>query len=424
MDRTRQLGWAAVTALVAVAIWISLIMGTANGLDVARWPALPFGHLPWLAQPNFYDEMALLHMADAVRDGRDPYGDARGQSGPYLNNYPSIWAGIRHLGLGVEDARPFGLALAALYLVAWMVCFRPFQAAQTVWCLAFLLSPPSLNAMASANNEIVIFALMVAAGHFAARSRGASTALVVLAALLKIIPFAALPVLVDGKRRTLLWVAAGLVICTAWFACHKGELQQLNRSTPRPNICAFGSGVLGSRLSQSLSANPEESNALPRHGHFQSPSWCHGLYQFLLVAGFLGPLLFGLQGLRRGWNAPPTPDDPNRVLFRMGTMLYLTAFALGHNWPHRLILLYLAVPWLASHKSLRWLAALVLAVGYLVNSMEGQVFLAVQVATWMLALRLAFELGRSLAPDIAASYRALGLAPAWKAQTPPHTPAV
>jgi hypothetical protein len=389
--------WVLGVSAVAVMLWLSLFLAhpavKEGGFDLghaatAAWPDSPVFTWQDAPAPTFYDGRVILYALEQVRQGRDPYEASGRSASGYLFNYPSIWLWLAGSGLAVEHVRVCALVLAAAYLTGLIVLLRPDGAVAAAVTVACMLGLPSLGVMANANNEMVIFLLVVAAGELWRHPRVGWLAgvAVVVAAMLKLYPWAALAAFVTDRKRGIWMTIAGLSFLGVWWVLHAEELRAVMANTPRPHVYAFGSQVLVMRLQASIG----------------SAAWLDVLPMLssVLLVGMLAGV--GIQGWRHS-SKDTVHDGPlgrERLLFRMGAAMHLFYFFIGSNWLHREIMWTLLLPWCLARARLRWLAGWVVGLFWVQCWTAGPVFLAVQLATWMLTARLGYELARDLAPGL------------------------
>jgi hypothetical protein len=411
--------WFVLTALVALSLWGIAARAYPPYPDnrfslehsySARWPDLPPFTLPGVDYPAFYDLQVLIWGVDVAAKGRDPYTEPPPAGAPYTYNYPRIWTLFAVFGFTLEHTRPLGLALLAAFLGCVLAVTRPRSGLEFFWVLALLLSPPTLKAITYANNDLIIFVLLslTALVWTTRRPIGGWPALGLLgfAAMLKLYPACALLAFIDGRRRALIASCAAGVVLAAFFAYNAAELRSVSSQTPRPHARAIGSQVLSSRLLDGATRDPDTYARLEAAGGMALWHRFLPLATSTALVGLLGVCVwFGQRHARAP--APYTsalPSAPATGLaefsFRLGACTHLAVFAIGHNYMHREILLIFVGPYLLADARRRWLAFLILPIVWFAGVPTGPIFLAVQLATWVLTGGLAYWLARSLAPDL------------------------
>jgi hypothetical protein len=255
-------------------------------------------------------------------------------------NYPRIWTELAPLGLGQGSTIALSLAAwVAFYLAVFLFVGRLTLGEGIVYAVV-LLSPSIMLGVGSANNDLLIFALVAAAvsALHAPRSvvRAASYGLFLLAAVLKLYPVFAFTVLLRrAPRRAALALAFLLTLFAVYLAATLDDLRLIDKGTPRPTRIAYGAGVLAKGVEERLAQ-------LPGGGVLaESPT------RALLYAGSL-LLAFGLAVWLAG-RLRPLPEaarvDRTFDAFLAGASIYVGTFALpGTNWDYRLVFLLLTIP--------------------------------------------------------------------------------
>ncbi|HTJ78573.1 MAG TPA: glycosyltransferase family 87 protein [Rariglobus sp.] len=369
----------------------------------ARWPRVAPFNLPAVDSPAFYDLQVILWGIEVSAQGRDPYHEPPPEGASYFYNYPSIWLHLSSLGLNLEWTRPLGLALAGSFLISVILITRPRSPLCFIWVCAFLFTPPALDALAYANNDLLVFTLFaVAAFWWATRfplGGWPAIGLIGIAALLKLYPVCALLAFLDGRRRTLVVTCITGMMLALFFTANLSELQTVSSQTPRPHYRAIGSQVLSSRLLDGATRNP------PALAKLESVAKL-AVWQRVLPLVTTGTLLVILgvcawRGFRHAHTMTDNHADAvQRIAFRLGACAHIAIFVIGHNYMHREILLILTGPWLLAEANRRWLAILIMPITWLATVPTGPWFLFVQLSSWVLTAGLAYWLIRDLAPDL------------------------
>lgn len=261
-------------------------------------------------------------------------------------NYPRIWTELAPLGLGQGSTVALSLmAWAVFYLAVFLSVGRLTLGGGIVYT-AVLLSPSVMLGVASANNDLLIFALVATAvaALRARRSvvRAASYGLFLLAAVLKLYPVFAFTVLLrQAPRRAALALAFTLIPFAVYVAATLDDLRLIDKGTPRPTRIAYGAGVLVKGVEERLAQVPGGGvlAASPTRAVLYAGSLLLAFGLALWLAGRLRPIL--------------TTGTADRTLdaFWAGASIYVGTFAvLGTNWDYRLVFLVLTIPQL-----LRWI---------------------------------------------------------------------
>lgn len=367
----------------------------------ARWPEAPPFTFDAVPRPIFYDLQVLLWGIESHREGRDPYApDPAGR--PFWFNYPSVWLGLAGSGAGLPWTRPAGLALAAAFAATALVVAMPRRPSDAAWFAALLFSPATLESVSHGNNDLLIFLLLAGAAALWAWRRPLggwpALGLLGLAAVLKLYPACALLAFLDKRRRA--WIAAfatgGALL--VYFAFHFQELLLVSERTPRPHALAVGCQVLASRLLSGAERAPEVMEFFERAGGFAFWSKLLPAASYATLLALLGACAwFGARGSVSG-------EEPgsalSRACFRLGGWSFVACFAIGHNYIHREILLFLTGAWLLARPRTAWLAWLAAVLAWLGAATTGALFLLGQIGSWIFIGGLAFWLVRDLAPDV------------------------
>jgi hypothetical protein len=326
-------------ACLACYLGVVALAGSA-GFDLWRHIGVP------TASPSFLDTRVIVSGWECTRDGRDVLVENPCDPWQRPTNYPRIWMALAPLGLGEGSAVPLGVATGAAFLLAALALVGRLSLGETVLYAAVLLSPAVMFGVERGNNDLLVFALVVAAVAFfrthGALGRAACSGLLLFAAVLKLYPAFAFSVLLrQAPRRAALALGLTLVPFALYVAATFDDLRLISRATPRPVSLAYGAGVL-------VDGASERSAGLPGAGFLGGEPGRMAVYLLalalalglaLLLAGRLGPIPRG------------STTDRSLDAFWAGASIYLGTFAvLGNNWDYRLLFLLLVIPQL-----LRWI---------------------------------------------------------------------
>lgn len=328
LDRQRW-RWSVACLLALVAIFFLL------ALNESWWGRIGVFHL----RPYFADTAAILAAGEAQQAGRDVYLpnplDPFGR--PHV--YGPWWLATGKIGLTTADTWWVGAALSLTVIVAALVLLAPRHAADAGGVLLLLLSPPVLLGLERGNNDLVIFLLLTLSAAWLARpSRAAGvagTATLVLAAVLKFYPLAALAAVLGRRERfariAALVLGAIVVFGTLWWAQREDFFRALSIA-PRPDsIYAYGIRLF-------------------------PLTWSHnGGARTWLLAGFAVGAGGVLAALWRGRRAltRAIPMEGTRALAAVaGGACWLFCYLANNNYSYRAVLWLLVVPvWLALARS-------------------------------------------------------------------------
>jgi hypothetical protein len=333
-------------------------------------------------------------------------------------NYPRIWTAPAPLGLGQESTVALSIAAWILFYGAVLLLVGRLTRGEAVFYAAILLSPSVMLGVASGNNDLLVFAVLVL-GIITLRARrvllrSVSYGLFLLAAVLKLYPVFAFAALIRQDRRA---AAAALAVTVVPFAVYVAvtadDLRLISKATPRPTLIAYGAGVfldgLGKRLGGTFEADVVH----------QQPGRAI-LFTLFIVAALAASIW--LAGRLR----PPPGRDTVVGLTRemdafcVGAAIYLGTFVVvGYNWDYRLLFLLLTVPqllvWVRGSGPLATAAALALlgVAGTMWVSRLPFIFPLDDLLNWLLCVYFAAALSLTLPSWLArmAGYRPLGRRP-------------
>lgn len=189
-----RVGWTFAFAILAWFIAFALAPFAFFALGVNH-----FG--PW-----FLDTYAILASNDAVTAGLNPYTpnplDPFGR--PHV--YARAWLHLRDLGLTRQHTLPVGFGLVLTFIFSVLATVQPRTWREAIGYFFVLGSPPVLLALDRANNDLVVFLLLVPVVpcllHASRVVRLVPVFLIAAATLLKFYPaVAALVLLLVGDRR-------------------------------------------------------------------------------------------------------------------------------------------------------------------------------------------------------------------------------
>lgn len=333
-------------------------------------------------------------------------------------NYPRVWTALAPLGLGQESSAALSIAAWILFYGAVFLLVGRLTRGEALVYAAMLLSPSVMLGVASGNNDLVVFVVLVLA-IVALRARrmllrSVSYGLFLLAAVLKLYPVFAFAALIRQDRRS---AAAALAVTFVPFALYVAviadDLRLISKATPRPTLIAYGAGVfldgLGKRLGSTFEADVVH----------QEPG------RAILFALFLGAALAASIWLAGRLRQPPQAETifgASRELdaFWVGATIYLGTFVVvGYNWDYRLLFLLLTVPqllvWVRGSGPLATAAALALlgVAGTMWVSRLPFIFPLDDLLNWLLCVYFAAALSLTLPSWLAraAGFRLLGRAP-------------
>lgn len=267
-------------------------------------------------------------------------------------NYPRIWLLPSHLGLGEAATVPLGIVIAVLFLTsAIAITPRDGPLWKALVYGAFLCTPAIMLGVERGNVDLLLFCLVALAAWLLPRaSRGAaSAALVLFAAVLKLFPIFALPLLlrVRGRRR-ILTVAAVAVGFVVYALITLGTIRTIMHVVPKSAGFSYGVDILGRPLARGIGIG----------GRF---AWDVILVLLALAIAFA----------IRGTSLLPSRDAMAAPGFELdafiaGVSIFLLTYVLFRNFDYRLCFVLLCLPLLlrlASRRELIAIGALVAMFG-------------------------------------------------------------
>lgn len=276
----------------------------------------------------FLDSYAVLASNDAVQAGLDPDQHNPLDVFERPHSYSDWWFVLGRLGLTRADNFVLGGSWVAAFLLATFVVVRLRDNREAVWHACILLSPPVLLAINRANNDLVIFVLLVIAGFVLRRAAawrlGVALGMIALATGLKFYPVVAVAVflLVRPPCRLLAisaWAALVLVVVLAdiWNTLGRGVFAM------PVNVYTLGAPII-----------------------FKDLGWeGHGA----LVAGILlltGAAAWLALSRRTSGLAEPVADLSGRLFFVLGAVVLVACFLSGISHAYRWIFALMVAPWL------------------------------------------------------------------------------
>ena len=266
--------------------------------------------------PPFADMRHVQGAIQTLSSGIDPR--LSNPNDPWLRpvNYPLLWVHLARL-LSLDKENLFLLfctAMIGLYVYTSTALLRRHP---SIPLLLLLLSNASLLAIERGNNDLLVFSLI----YFATISidkEARSTALIMIAAGLKIYPICALAAnFILKKYRSILAAALIAVIALYFFHSDLGLIQANN-----PAMTGKGYGF------------PSLVYILQGHGG--------AIFIFLVSSAALFFITSSMQPRL------PGNDDLNtekHKLFLVGASLYCGTYLFSSNWDYRMIFLALCIPY-------------------------------------------------------------------------------
>lgn len=283
----------------------------------------------------FLDSYAILAASDTLQAGGDPVRPMAFDIQQRAHVYSDWWYGVGRLGLTRDDNFLLGgLWVAAFVLAAWII-LRPKSADEAGWYLCLFISPPVLLAVNRANNDLVIFVLLVCGTLLLARQTwlriAGVVAVLAVATGLKYYPIVggAVFFLVRPRSR-LLATLLGATLVLGTVLAHVGPAMARTGIHPLPaTIYTFGAPVLLRDLG------------------WEGPRAIAG--GVALMAGVVAVSIFW-RGLRP-MNIAHSPIA--QAAFVLGAAVLVGCFLSGISFAYRCVFLLLLAPWLWEERTRR-----------------------------------------------------------------------
>jgi hypothetical protein len=298
---------------------------------VIRWPAIQvqlgledFGM--W-----FLDSYAILAASDTALMGRDPYEDGSLDASNRLYSYSRWWLLIGRLGLTRADNFLFGGACVAAFFVLLLRWWRPLSGWQTVWLAALLLSPPMLLIVNRANNDLVVFVLVLLTCILVRRPGVAplvaGAILVALATGLKFYPLVAVAAFlaIRPTGRMLPTVLGAVLLSGAAFLSVWDDFTRAAFPSEYP-VFVFGADVL-----------------------FREFGWSATVTRIAAIAILTGGAAVAAhRGWTRGLDDENSESLDSRMAFVAAASLLLGCFVARVSYSYRWVFALALAPWLWS----------------------------------------------------------------------------
>lgn len=327
LTRPGRLGGRSVVALTLLLYFCFLgwVM-VSRGWVTAWWDAGVFA-----MEPRFHDLAAVLQAVDRYRAGtpvahiqnRD-YEDAHTLSAAY----PSVWMWLlAPTGLGQSQTLVLGVILGAGVTTATLLYVGPLTLAEGAFTALLLISPSFMFGIERGNVDLILILFAFLSLWLLPRESpgltAAAAAVLLLSALLKLYPAAALVSFLKKRGRVALAFGAGALFALYCFLIHT-ELHRIAANAGRDTKWSFGCMVLLNHLFAVTSPGVR---------------WIEltGLSAALLVAGLSAWIAWHGESVE-------VKTDMAGFGFLMGAAIYVGCFFIGNNYEYRLWWLILLVP--------------------------------------------------------------------------------
>jgi len=298
------------------------------------------GHNAWdelglpPVSPGFFDlrsvtsgwECARQHLGAWPDNPCDPWGRPE--------NYPRIWMVASILGLGEGDTYAIGaLMVAGFFAVAILVLPRDAPIGEALVYAFALCSPAVMFGVERGNVDLALFSMVAVAGLVVRRvpyGPPVAAALILVAAILKLFPIAAVGMLTGLPRRlAVACLSSVLAIFTLYAVATFGDIRTIDRVLPQDDEYAYGVHIAGGWLGHVVGSGS---------------MWDAALVAATVVAAV---------ALRRRLSVRLAMSPSRELdLFCAGAGVFVATFALVRSADYRLVFLLLVVPQLT-----RWAVA-------------------------------------------------------------------
>ena len=318
--------WFVLVGMLCGYFALLLALGGHAEWDQLGVPAVPGGFFDLRSVTSGWD-CARHHWGEWPINPCDPGGRPE--------NYPRVWMAASILGLGQDDTYLIGFPIAVTFFVA-AILVLPRQAPvgdAVIYGLA-LCSPAVMFGVERGNVDLALFCMVAAAGLVMRRSRygpPAASSLILLAAVLKLFPIAAVGMLAQLPRRAAVTCVSIVIgIFAVYAAATFRDIQTIERVLPQGDEYAFGLHIFGGWLGRLLAPGRV---------------WDAALVALAIVVAI---------AVRRTLRSQLTPGPSRELdLFWAGAGIYVATFVLGRTSDYRLVFLLLTIPQLTGWASAR-----------------------------------------------------------------------
>jgi len=330
-------GWPGMVAAVFVVsvFWSVFISQSGGRWDVELWNS--WGVPAWVSP--FFDMQHAAIAWEMTREGVDVRRTViPGYDQPLM--WPTAWLAFTPLGVTRASLPAFSIAVALIFYVSVFVFLAAGSWGRGLMVGVGAVSPPVLLCLERMNGDLIVFILLLAAmvlnGRKAWAAQAAGYGLASFAAMLKLFPVVAIPVLVGRLRRPAVLLALlALLGFAAYVFWDYREIARIGRDAPQMSAYSYGAKAVAEQIvlvagkaGMSLTANV---------------AWM--LTCLVVVAGSV--LLAGyfvFFSARRGvWDAALERNSFDLQAFAVGAVIFVSTFVLLKNFDYRLVFLLLCL---------------------------------------------------------------------------------
>jgi hypothetical protein len=283
-----------------------------------------------LAQ-TFPDTRAVLGWVDCAKAGKNPYTEADCDWNHRLFNYPSTWLTLSHTSLTVNDTEVVGTAIGFAFFSSVLLAFRRSSLLEGFICGACIVSPAVLLGVERGNADLIIFWFLATAIAIASSLRRGSeivlSVAILLCALLKLYPIAAIVTLYNKNKIAVGIAIAATILFSLWLLYSIDELKLIINHTPRMAFFSYGYPTFFITFVQGDdSLSPLVSTVA------------------LLTLVFIASIAI-ITGLAIGkyCKLDLSYKSPVQCQFLVGSTIYVATFSIGTNFNYKLVFLLLCI---------------------------------------------------------------------------------
>jgi hypothetical protein len=235
----------------------TVALGALDGSWDAQWRA--FGGAPMSDKTGrpvaFGDTVFLLSVLACDRAGYDVYRQNPCDLVERRMNYPRLWLLMRWLPLELEHHVWMGATIGFLFIASTLAYVGRLNVWEGMLYAVVMCSPSIMLGVERGNSDLLIYALVAAAVILISRRAHAywGYLLLLLAALLKFFPIAALLTALRESRTRAAIICAGLgTVWIAYLWWTWADLALINRAMSRSLYRSYGGRVLLGILTEDL----------------------------------------------------------------------------------------------------------------------------------------------------------------------------
>ena len=285
--------------------------------------------------PSFADLRGITSALDCYRQGFDPL--IHNPCDPWNRpmNYPRLWLGLSSLGLDQSHTFILGILQAILfYACIFIIIIKRLNVSEGLFYGLILCSPAVMLAVERGNNDLMIFVFLSLAVLMMQKRRILPYIFILMASILKLYPIVSImSALREDKKRAIIIMLMVGTLFMIYMIYTWQDVILIGTTVPRSANLSYGSRVLFDGL------NPifQSITGLGIPEHFRT-IFSFTAVLFVLVASYLAIRLGFIQTQNKLMTSQYLDN------FRIGAIIYIGTFIIGHNFDYRLIFLILTLP--------------------------------------------------------------------------------